>query len=546
MAEHASGWWQSKILYQIYPRSFQDSNDDGIGDLPGIIQRLDHLNDGTEQSLGIGGIWLTPAYPSPNFDWGYDVSDYIAIHPDYGTLDDFDRLVVEAEKRGIHIVMDLVANHSSYLHQWFHESRSSRDNPKRDWYIWRDRSESGGYPNNWSSVFGGGSGWEWDEHTEQYYYHAFLQEQPDLNWHNPDVREAIAEVMRFWMRRGVAGFRLDAIAHIGKHPDLPDNPLLPGVDPNAAPQWNTQVHEFDQAYPVMHPWLEEMRRVADEFGALLIGEIYSIKPDTLAQFAGNKELHSVFNFDLMLSPWEAPRFRAAVDAFQVALGGSVWPSPVLNNHDNSRSFTRWDVPGQGARRAAVAALMLLSLPGTPYLYYGEEIGMHDVDIPKDRLLDPVGTWGWPEDKGRDPERTPMQWDSTTHAGFSNAEPWLPVSPDAGEINAEAQTQDSNSLLATYRRLGRLRNEYPALSGGSYAPIDTDQESVWAFIRQAGDQAVVVALNFGDASVTVDLSSAGTASRELYCTNPAASPAEALGAVTLSGVSGRLLLRSGES
>jgi len=508
--------------------------------LSGVVERLDHLNDGSDRSLSVAGIWLTPVYPSPNFDWGYDVADYVDIHPDFGTLDDFDRLIDEAQERGIRVVMDLVANHTSFLHPWFQESRSSRDNPRRDWYMWRDAPAGGGYPNNWTSVFGGGSGWEWDEHTDQFYYHAFLKEQPDLNWQNPEVREAIAEVMRFWMRRGVAGFRLDAIAHIGKDPNLPDNPLKPGVPEDAGGEWNNQIHEFDQACPVMVPWLRELRSIANEYGALLVGEIYSLSPGTLARFAGDRELHSVFNFDMLTSPWNGSAFKAAVDGFEGPETHGVWPSPVIDNHDNPRSFTRWDRPDEGRRRAAVAAMMLLTLRGTPYLYYGQEIGMANVDVPRERLRDPVGRVGWPAEKGRDGERTPMQWDPGPYSGFSAVEPWLPVSPEAATVNVDSEGVEPGSLLNLYRRLGWLRTSHPALHRGAYRSIESGVANVWVFLREAEGERLLVVLNFGKGAATLDLSALGGVAELLLATEGRVSGSLDLRSVQLSGICGRIL------
>ncbi|HZT97354.1 MAG TPA: alpha-amylase family glycosyl hydrolase, partial [Chloroflexota bacterium] len=507
-------WWRDQIIYQIYPRSFQDSDADGVGDLQGIIDRLDYLNDSSKRSLRVGGIWLTPIYPSPLFDFGYDVADYVDVDPAYGTLDDFDRLVQEAEKRGIRVIMDLVSNHTSHLHPWFQESRSSRDNPKRDWYIWRDARTGEAYPNNWTSVFFGRA-WEWDEQTEQFYCHAFLKEQPDLNWQNPEVRAAIAEAMRFWMRRGVGGFRLDAIAHIGKHPGLPDDPFKPGVAVGKEPEWEDQIHVYDLADPVMHPWLRELRTVADEFGALLVGEIYSLRPDSLAAFTANNELHSVFNFELLLSTWHAASFRAAVDSFEHEFPTGVWPSPVIDNHDNHRSFSRWDKPGLGTGRAKVAAMLLLTLRGTPYLYYGQEIGMHDVEIRSGQLRDPAANGIVA--KSRDPERTPMQWTPGSNAGFSRAQPWLPVAPDSTSVNVETESADPTSVLTLYRKLTSLRHEHVALREGSYRSIDCDAGEVYGYLRESPEERILAILNFGETAATVDISQTAGGGRVLLAT-----------------------------
>lgn len=532
-------WWQNAIVYQIYPRSFCDTDGDGVGDLRGIIDHLDYLNNGSSDSLGVDAIWLTPIYPSPLYDFGYDVANYEDIDPAYGTLDDFDNLVTEAHRRGIHVMMDLVANHTSHLHAWFQESRSSRDNPRRDWYIWRDPRPDGSLPNNWLSVFGGPA-WEWDERTEQYYCHAFLREQPDLNWQNEEVRRAIKEVMRFWMQRGVGGFRVDAIAHIGKHPGLPDNPTrpnpLPTPDDRHQPE---QEHLYDTADPDMHAWISELRATVDEFDAMLIGEIYGLRPETLASFMGDRQLNTCFNFDLLLSPWDARAFRAAVDSFAASLPPDVWPAPVLGNHDQPRSFSRYNAGGLGAARARVAAMMLLTLRGSPYIYYGEEIGMSDVAIPVDRRQDPIAKRFAPESPGRDPERTPMQWSQEQNAGFSASRPWLPVGEDYQAVNVAVEAADASSLLSLYRKLSALRRQVPALSHGSYRALDVCSDDVYAYIRAADSSRVIVALNLGIESRTVDLREAGARAAVLVTTSEPRDPVD-LGRVHLPPTSGVVL------
>jgi alpha-glucosidase len=459
-------WWQNGIIYQIYPRSYQDSNKDGVGDLQGIIQRLDHL-----QWLGVNAVWLSPIYPSPMADFGYDIADYEGIDPLFGTLDDFDQLVNEIHSRGMRIIMDLVPNHTSDQHSWFLESRSSRDNPKRDWYLWQDARSDGSPPNNWLSVFGG-SGWEWDESTGQYYYHAFLKEQPDLNWRNPEVQEAMMNVMRFWLDRGVDGFRVDVMWHIIKDKQLRNNPVNPDYESHMA-TYEQLVPAYSTDQPEVHNIVKMMRSVLDEYEErMMIGEIY-LPIHKLVVYYGieNKGAHLPFNFLLLTMPWEAQKVAAAIDEYEGAIPTGGWPNWVLGNHDQPRLSSRI-----GIQQARIAALLLLTLRGTPTIYYGEEIGMHDVPIPLDEVQDPQGLNMPDKNLSRDPSRTPMQWDNSENAGFtSQAQPWLRLARSYSRFNVQQQKEDPHSMLSFYRRLIKLRQSEPSLMVGNYKPIFSDNQ-----------------------------------------------------------------------
>jgi alpha-glucosidase len=490
-------WWQSSVVYQIYPWSFQDSNGDGIGDLPGIIARLDYLNDGTPASLGVDAIWLSPIYPSPMHDFGYDVADYCKVDPRFGTLDDFDRLVKEAERRTMRIIMDLVLNHTSSAHPWFQEARSSRSARTRDWYYWADGKGFWRRPSNWNARFGGSS-WTWDSLAGQYYLHSFLASQPDLNWHTPSMRQAMWKVVRFWLDRGVQGFRLDAINWLGKDVRWPHNPLRFGWR-----GYTRQLHRYDRDQPLAHEVMRELRAVVASYpDVVLIGEASADSPDGPASFYGNgnDELHMVFDFRLLKSPWRADRFRALVEAYERAVPAGGWPTLVFSNHDQSRHIDRYGRQGQPDRRARAAAVLLFTLRGTPFLYYGEEIGMRDGRLRYQDLRDPYTKRYWPFRTGRDPARTPMQWDGSPQAGFTTGWPWLPVPRNAATINVERESSHPSSLLALYRRLIRLRKATPALVLGSYIPQAATDPHCLVFLRQedravASRRDILVAVNF---------------------------------------------------
>jgi alpha-glucosidase len=479
-------WWQSGIIYQVYPRSFQDSNGDGIGDLKGVASRLDYLLD-----LGVDAIWISPIYPSPMADFGYDVSNYTDIDPMFGTLADFDALVAAAHVRGLKIVLDFVPNHTSDQHPWFIESRISRDNPKRDWYIWRDGKADGAVPNNWVSEFGGPA-WTFDETTQQYYYHAFLKEQPDLNWRNPDVRAAMLAVLRFWLDRGVDGFRVDAIHHLIEAEHLRDNPSNPDWREGQSPARRlTRLYSLDQEET--HDCIAEMRALADSYADhVLIGEA-SLPIEQLMAYYGKEApgFHLPFNFHLIKSPWDPAIIAVLIEQYEAALAGGAerWPNWVLGNHDRSRVASR-----VGAEQARVAAMLLLTLRGTPTIYQGEEIGMADVAIPTQAVRDP-----WEKNLpglglGRDPERTPMQWDASEQAGFTRGEPWLPLSPDHATLNVAMQRRAPRSMLSLYRALIALRRREPALLIGTHVKAEAIAD-VLTYRRFHGGRWITVVLNF---------------------------------------------------
>jgi alpha-glucosidase len=491
-AKPEAPWWHQAVIYQIYPRSFGDTNGDGVGDLNGITAHLDYLHD-----LGVDGIWITPFYPSPQVDFGYDISDYRNIDPQYGTLADFDRLVAEAGKRHIRVLADLVLNHTSDKHPWFVESRSSRTNPKADWYVWRD-GKPNHPPNNWQSLFGG-SAWEYDPQRGQYYYHEFYKEQPDLNWHNPDVRRAMYDVARFWMQRGVAGFRLDAISRLFEDPQLRDEPVLePGTNAYGGPILN---EEYTDNLPQVHDVLRQLRRVTDGFpGRVLIGETYLPNVAELLKMYGrhNDELQLPMDMQLgMTNRLSVPDFRARLHEAEDQLGGRD-PLLVFDNHDNTRSWNRYGDGKHDVEIAKLLAALLLTPRDTVLVYYGQEIGMQN-DDPKRRedVKDPIGRRGWPKEKGRDGERTPMQWDSGVDAGFSTAKTtWLPVAPGYQTRNAAVEQKDPDSLLSFYTELIRLRRQNPALHSGALKLIDEQNVNVLSYLRQGPDgKTVLVALNF---------------------------------------------------
>jgi alpha-glucosidase len=478
-------WWKSGVVYQIYPRSFQDSDGDGVGDLAGIERRLDYL-----AALGIDAMWISPICPSPMADFGYDVADYCDVDPLFGSLVDFDRLLAAAHARGIKVLLDFVPNHSSDRHPWFVESRASRDNAKRDWYIWRDAGPGGGPPNNWISDFGG-SAWEWDEASGQYYYHAFLKEQPDLNWRNPELRAAMMDALRFWLDRGVDGFRIDVLWHMIKAAEFPDNPLNPNYHPSLGEMHKVmQHHSTDQ--PEVHDIAAEMRRLADGYGErVLIGEIY-LPIDKLMTYYGPElsGVHLPFNFQLIDAPWHARGLAKIITEYEAALPPGGWPNWVLGNHDRPRVAAKL-----GEAQARVAAMLLLTLRGTPTLYYGDEIGIGDVAIPAERVRDPRELREPGLGLGRDPVRTPMAWDGSAHAGFSSGEPWLPLHDDWRGRNVAAEEGDPGSMLHLYRRLLALRRAHAALSVGEIALVDCEGD-VLAYERRDGDERLLVVLNLG--------------------------------------------------
>jgi alpha-glucosidase len=492
MDQIRDSWWQNGIFYQIYPRSFQDSNADGVGDLAGIVNRLPYLGD-----LGIDAIWLSPVFPSPMADFGYDISDYTGIDPLFGTMEDFDALVIAAHEAGLKIILDLVPNHTSDQHAWFIEARESRDNPKRDWYLWRDPKPDGSTPNNWLSEFGG-SAWTFDETSGQYYYHAFLSQQPDLNWRNPEVREAIYDVMRFWLRKGVDGFRVDVIWHLIKDAEFRDNPPNPYYH-DGRPPHETILTQHSTDQPEVHEVVAEMRRVTEEFDArVLIGEIY-LPLQRLVAYYGNdlRGAQMPFNFALISTMWSARSIEKIIGDYEKALPPGAWPNWVLGNHDRPRVASR-----VGAEQARVAAMLLLTLRGTPTLYYGDEIGMHQVAIAPDQVRDPFEKNVPGIGVGRDGCRTPMQWNATRNADFSVAPPWLPLASDFLHENVVNLDADTGSILTLYRALIQLRKQLPQLRSGTYEPVAA-QGDLLLYRRRAEGEALIIALNLGaePASVT---------------------------------------------
>ncbi|MGB9145589.1 MAG: alpha-glucosidase [Acidobacteriaceae bacterium] len=472
-------WWRPSVIYEVYPRSFADSNNDGIGDLNGIASKLDYL-----ESLGVDAIWITPCYPSPQKDFGYDVSDYTNIDPMYGTLKDFNRLVEEAKQHHIRVLMDFVMNHTSDQHPWFLASRSSRNSPYRDWYIWRDGKGPGQPPNNWISDFGGPA-WTWDAKTGQYYYHYFEAAQPDLNWRNPAVQKAMFNVARFWYDRGVAGFRLDAVDTLYEDPNLHDNPIVNGE----------MVNKYNDNLAENHVILRRLRSLSNQYDAVLLGETWTDNISQLKQYYGDHDDEIQLPMDFMfatVNTLSAPKFRHQIDMIE---SSGEWPTFVITNHDMERSYNRY---GDGAHNDAIAKLMAalyLTLRGTAVMYYGEEIGMSNND-PK-RLadvLDPLGRMDWPKNKGRDGERTPMQWSDTLNAGFTEGRPWLPIPASYRTHNVATELQEPDSILNFYKALLHMRRDNPALAAGDYVDVAPNDPNLICFLRRSQGGSVMVALN----------------------------------------------------
>jgi len=476
-------WWQRGVIYQIYPRSFQDTNNDGIGDLRGIMRRLDYVAD-----LGADAIWICPIYPSPMADFGYDVSDHCAIAPMFGTLADFDRLVAEAHARGLRLIVDFVPNHTSDQHPWFRESRRSRDDSKRDWYIWRDPAPGGGPPNNWLGNFGG-SAWEWDPQTDQYYYHSFLKVQPDLNWRNPAVKQAMYSVLHFWLDRGVDGFRVDVLWLLIKDNQFRDNPPNP-VYLSGETSHNRLLPLYTSNRPEVHEIVAEMRGVIDSYSdRVLIGEIY-LPIEQLVTYYGRdlKGAQLPFNFQLIRTTWDAESIARVIKDYDAALPQGAWPNWVLGNHDQSRIASRI-----GAAQARVAAMLLFTLRGTPTMYYGEEIGMSDVPIPPDRIQDPAEKNQPGLGLGRDPERTPMPWDGSLLADFTSGRPWLPLGEEHASFNVATLAGSPHSILSLYRQLIALRRNNAALTRGTIAAVGA-VGNVLRYERREGESHLAVFLN----------------------------------------------------
>lgn len=522
-------WWRRGVVYQIYPRSFADTDGDGVGDLPGVIAHLDHLGP---DGLGVDAIWLSPIYPSPGLDLGYDVSDHERVDRLFGTEEDFDRLVAEAHDRGIRVVLDLVMNHTSDAHRWFGSSRAGRTGPHADWYLWRDAAGVGPDgerlpPNDWVSWFGG-SGWEWEPSREQFYFHTFLPEQPELNWRAPGVEDAQFAMVRGWLERGVDGFRLDTFNCFLKHPDLPSNPTRSGTT-----AWTRQVHVYDRDQPDLPELIGRFRAIVDSApGRMSVGELFDGRIETAANLATDR--HLVFDWELITTAWTGESVRAAVSARESAFGRGKWPTAVLSNHDQPRHASRFaQSVGQSVGAAdqdavaRAAAVLLLTLRGTPFIYYGEEIGLGDVDIPPEESVDPPakGTFAdfvwW--DRSRC--RTPMPWSGGPGARFTSGRPWLRLGPDADTRNVAAQLADPGSVLALYRRLIALRAATPALQVGDLELQPTTEPDVVAYTRDADGQCILVVLNLGPAGLTWRLPEApdGMGWRLILTTSTSRSP-----------------------
>ena len=509
MGQHE--WWREEVVYQVYPRSFADSSGDGLGDLRGITGRLPYL-----KWLGVNAVWISPFYTSPMVDFGYDISDHKDVHPTFGTLASFDALVAGAHSQNLKVILDYVPNHTSAEHPWFVESLSSKDAPRRDWYLWADPKPDGGSPNNWLSLFGGPA-WTFDRTTDQFYYHAYLEQQPDLNWRNPEVRAAMLNVLRFWLKRGVDGFRVDALRQLVKDDRLRDNPPNPGWCPGQNP-YDAFLPTYSSERPEGHEAIREMRAVLAEYGEdrLLVGELY-LPVERLVDYYGEdgSGVHLPLNFNLISTPWEAGAIANLIDSYEAVLPLGRWPNWVLGNHDRSRIASR-----VGSAQARVAAVLLLTLRGTPTLYYGDEIGMTDVPIPAEKVRDP-----WEKNVpgigvGRDPARTPMQWNGGPNAGFCPPalEPWLPVAEDHATVNVAAQVGDCGSMLTLYRSLIALRRRESALSMGSYTPIIA-RGDLLAYAREYEKRRLLVILNLGSESRTFDLLGRGPLGKVLLSTHP---------------------------
>ncbi len=512
-------WWKRAIIYEIYPRSFQDSDGDGIGDLNGILKRLDYL-----VHLGVDAIWIAPIYPSPMADFGYDVADYCGIDPLFGTMEDFDRLLEEVHSRGLKMILDFVPNHTSDQHPWFLESRSSRSNPKRDWYLWRDK------PNNWLSNFGG-SGWEWDETTGQYYYHSFLKQQPDLNWRNPAVKAAMFDALRFWLKRGVDGFRVDVMWLMIKDDQYRDNPPNPGYHPGQPSSYRL-LPLYNSNRPEVHEIVAEMRAVIDEYPErVLIGEIYLPVQQLMTYYGKDlKGANLPFNFQLLRTAWTAEAIAQIISDYDNALPSGAWPNWVLGNHDNTRVATRI-----GTLQAAVAAMLLLTLPGTLTIYYGEEIGMTDVSIPPEDVHDPAEKNEPGVSQGRDPERTPMPWDSSLHGGFTTGHPWLPLGIEHHAMNVAAQEKEKTSILHLYRKLIYLRRSNAALVSGRMQNV-TAEKNLLRYERAEGENRTLILLNMSSDPLQVSSGSG----KVLASTNPDREGERVDGSLSLGAAEGLII------
>jgi alpha-glucosidase len=559
MISHALPWWQQGVIYQVYPRSFKDSNGDGIGDLQGIIDKLGYLS-----WLGIDAMWISPFYPSPMADFGYDIMDYCDVDPLFGDLNMFDTLVEEAHRHNIKVIIDFVPNHTSDQHPWFSESRQSRSDARRDWYMWADAKADGSPPNNWLSILGGssakpgaiwkaeveqvppplvpaGTSWKWDEATQQYYLHSFLEQQPDLNWRNRAVRVAMFDVLRFWLERGVDGFRIDVANFILKDPLLRDNPpnMSRTVIHKSRGDYDSQLHIHDRGHPDVHGVLRELRSLLDGYNGhtprVAIGELAVFTLEEWAGYYGANldELHIPFNFSFLGATWNAEAIRRIVDATEAIMPVGAWPNYVLGNHDEPRVASRF-----GKRSARSALMLMLTLRGTPFLYYGDELGMRNVVIPPERIQDPQEKNVPGLGLGRDPSRTPMQWDASPSAGFCppDVEPWLPLADDYQQVNVAVEREDPFSMLTFTRELLALRRSRSALNRGSYSALESGSQNCFAYLRNFDDERVVVALNTSDEPQLVRIAEDGEG-RILLSTSLKRKERINLGALILEGQEG---------
>ncbi len=545
MARDAA-WWQRAVVYQVYPRSFADSDGNGVGDLPGLIAHLDHLR-GAPDSLGVDALWLSPIYPSPGRDLGYDVADHLGVDPLFGTLADAARLIEEAHRRDLAVILDLVLNHTSDRHPWFQASRAGRAGPQADWYIWRDSSGQDRRgrprpPNNWVSFFGGPA-WTWEPARGQFYLHTFLPQQPDVNWRDPGLRAAQLDVVRTWLARGADGFRLDVFNLFFKHPDLPDNPRA-GFAWRA---WDRQHHLYDTNQPDFRDLLVQLRALLDAAGAVSVGEPFPADPATAATYTAPG--HLVFDFRLLGQPWEAAALTRAIDEREEAFGPERWPTVVLSNHDQPRHASRL---ARGADRDAVAkaaAVLLLTLRGTPFLYYGEELGMGDVRVRPWRIVDPPARHYWPLPIwwNRDGCRAPLPWSDGRGAGFTSGRPWLPLSSDWRTRNVARQAADPTSVLAVYRSLIRLRRSSEPLQVGDFTWHTQHDEGVLAYLRSTPSQQVLAVINTTPRVASVALPWEGAPWRSRLTTvDPQAGPAALTGELRLAPWEARLLEATGSA
>lgn len=524
-------WWKKAVFYHIYPHSFYDTNNDGIGDIEGIIQKLDYLVE-----LGIDAIWLSPIYPSPMVDLGYDVSNYTDIHPYYGCMNNFKHLVSLVHEKGLKIILDLVLNHTSDQHPWFIESCSSKENPKRDWYIW-ESPRGGRKPNNWKTNFGK-SAWTKNAATGEYYYHSFFEEQPDLNWRNPKLKEAMFGIIRFWLDLGVDGFRLDVINMLFKDKHLRRNPIN---------FLFSKKKVFNRNRPSVYETLADFRKILDEYpDKTSVGEIYTPPPGDpylTAKFLGdgNNMLHMAFDFSLIFTHWGATNYNEVLTNYYDALPKDGWPCFVLSNHDLGRSINRFLFERKKYQKAKLHALLLLTLKGTPFIYYGDEIGMENRSIPRKEIKDLYGKMFYPFYKGRDGARTPMQWDRSPNAGFSNTKPWLPVHPNFETINVASEEADDNSILNMYKKLIRLRKEIPVFESGEIRFLNHTEKNILSYAQFDDTEEIIVMLNFGSANKTIHIETA-TGTELLFSTHSKTKPTKKKGYIYLNPYEGIIIRR----